>query len=236
MPVSPLNSRATGLPLALTGATAATRYVGATTSGAPASGTFAVGDFIIDQSGQVYVCTAAGSPGTWTAIGAGITLIATQSGAQATFDFQSIPQTYTHLRIEVIARCDNAASQNLLIRFNNDSAANYDSHSVQGSNNTVAGSASAGGTSGFAGSVPGTGDGATRVGMSVIEIPFYTETTFFQSWCTTGGRSTGTTAATQFMQAMFGNWRDASAVSRVTLLPGAGSFVAGSVAKLYGIA
>ncbi len=54
------------VPLGLTGATAATRYVGATTSGAPASGTFAVGDFVVDQSGQVFVCTVAGTPGTWT--------------------------------------------------------------------------------------------------------------------------------------------------------------------------
>ncbi len=53
----------------LTGATAATRYVGATASGAPGSGTFAVGDFIIDQTGSLWVCTTAGSPGTWTQLG-----------------------------------------------------------------------------------------------------------------------------------------------------------------------
>jgi hypothetical protein len=53
----------------LSGATAASRYVGATTSGAPTSGTFAVGDFVVDQTGQVRVCTVAGSPGTWVAVG-----------------------------------------------------------------------------------------------------------------------------------------------------------------------
>ncbi len=53
----------------LTGATAASRYVGATTSGAPTTGTFAVGDFVIDQTGFVWVCTTAGTPGTWTAPG-----------------------------------------------------------------------------------------------------------------------------------------------------------------------
>ena len=50
----------------LTGATQASRYVGATTSGAPASGTFVVGDYIIDRSGSIWICTTAGSPGTWT--------------------------------------------------------------------------------------------------------------------------------------------------------------------------
>ena len=50
----------------LTGATTATRYVGGTANGAPASGTFAKGDFIIDQTGTIWVCTTAGTPGTWT--------------------------------------------------------------------------------------------------------------------------------------------------------------------------
>ena len=50
----------------LTGATTATRYVGGTVNGAPTSGTFAVGDFIVDQTGTIWVCTTAGTPGTWT--------------------------------------------------------------------------------------------------------------------------------------------------------------------------
>jgi hypothetical protein len=59
-----------GLPLALTGAAAATRYVGGTASGAPSSGTFAVGDFVVTGDGHVWICTAAGSPGTWIDAGA----------------------------------------------------------------------------------------------------------------------------------------------------------------------
>ena len=68
-----------GLPLALTGATAATRYVGATATGAPASGTFAVGDFVITQDGSVYICTGAGSPGTWAAVTGGGGNVATDA-------------------------------------------------------------------------------------------------------------------------------------------------------------
>ena len=54
-------------PTGLTGAVAASRYVGATASGAPASGTFAVGDWVIDQAGAIRICTVAGTPGTWVA-------------------------------------------------------------------------------------------------------------------------------------------------------------------------
>lgn len=51
-----------GLP----GATAAARFVGGTTSGAPVSGgPFLVGDFVIDQSVAIWICVIAGSPGTW---------------------------------------------------------------------------------------------------------------------------------------------------------------------------
>jgi hypothetical protein len=48
-----------------TGATQQTRYMGATTSGAPGSGAYQVGDFVIDQTGNIYICRIAGSPGTW---------------------------------------------------------------------------------------------------------------------------------------------------------------------------
>ena len=71
MPLSPANSHGNGYPLGLTGATAATRYVGGTTSGAPASGTFAVGDYVVTEDGGIQICTVAGSPGTWVAVSGG---------------------------------------------------------------------------------------------------------------------------------------------------------------------
>ncbi len=68
MAPNPANSVGNGLPLGLTGATAATRYVGATASGAPLTGTFAVGDFSVDRTGTIFICTVAGTPGTWTEV------------------------------------------------------------------------------------------------------------------------------------------------------------------------
>jgi hypothetical protein len=52
-----------------TGATAPSRWMGGTTSGAPSSGAFVIGDFVIDQSGKAWVCTVAGTPGTWVQAG-----------------------------------------------------------------------------------------------------------------------------------------------------------------------
>jgi len=59
-----------GLPIGLTGATGSTRYVGGTATVAPATGTFLVGDYVISQNGKIFICTVAGSPGTWVEIGA----------------------------------------------------------------------------------------------------------------------------------------------------------------------
>lgn len=66
----------------LSGAAQATRYAGATASGAPTTGTFAVGDYVISQAGSVFICTAAGTPGTWAHI-PNTTWITTQIGSLA---------------------------------------------------------------------------------------------------------------------------------------------------------
>ncbi|MCW3038472.1 MAG: hypothetical protein JWM31_377, partial [Solirubrobacterales bacterium] len=53
----------------LTGSVTASRYVGANT-GAPTTGAHLVGDWIIDPTGKVWICTVAGTPGTWVQVGA----------------------------------------------------------------------------------------------------------------------------------------------------------------------
>lgn len=68
-------------PTGLTGAVAAARFAGGTTSGAPVAGTFAVGDFVIAQDGGVWICTGAGSPGTWIDMSSGRELAYAESNA-----------------------------------------------------------------------------------------------------------------------------------------------------------
>src|SRR5438309_8369399 len=52
-------------PTGLTGATQVTRYVGGVATVAPTTGTFAIGDYVISRNGKIFVCTVAGTPGTW---------------------------------------------------------------------------------------------------------------------------------------------------------------------------
>lgn len=65
----------------LTGATSASRYVGATTTGAPTGANpFVIGDFVIARDGHMWVCTTAGSPGTWTEVGASVGPVSSVAG------------------------------------------------------------------------------------------------------------------------------------------------------------
>jgi hypothetical protein len=56
-----------GMSSGLTGATSPSRHVGATASGAPASGSFLVGDFVIDLTGKIWVCSTTGTVGSGAA-------------------------------------------------------------------------------------------------------------------------------------------------------------------------
>lgn len=68
----------------LTGATAGGRFVGGTTNGAPVSGTYLKGDFVVDQTGSFWINTVAGSPGTWVQM-AGNTIVGSPvTGVSAT--------------------------------------------------------------------------------------------------------------------------------------------------------
>ncbi len=79
---------ATTISASLPGATAASRFVGGTASmTGPTSGTFQTGDWLINSFWEcAMVCTAGGTPGTWTQVGSGAAgiLIMLQSGSGQT--------------------------------------------------------------------------------------------------------------------------------------------------------
>ena len=55
----------TGTEVGGTGA----RFVGGVTGAAPTTGTWMLGDFVVDQTGFLWICTMAGSPGIWKKVG-----------------------------------------------------------------------------------------------------------------------------------------------------------------------
>lgn len=74
-------------PTGLTGATTASRYVGATAGGPPTSGTFSTLDWAMDPNGFVWICTSGGSQGTWVMAAGNVPWLPADDGfAAAAFD------------------------------------------------------------------------------------------------------------------------------------------------------
>jgi hypothetical protein len=59
-----------GVGAMFAGRRAPLRLVPADASGAPAAGQHEIGELVVDSAGRVFVCTAAGTPGTWNELGA----------------------------------------------------------------------------------------------------------------------------------------------------------------------
>lgn len=151
----------------------------------------------------------------------------------ASFDFTSIPATYNCLVVRGMLRGTNAtASVTAQVRLNNDSAANYDSEDLAGSNSSAVAANLGGATSVQIADLPGATARANRPGYLEFSVPMYAETTFekiFQS--VSGFQNPGVEFRVDLQG---GAWRSTAAVNRITILPSAGNWKAGSHLILYG--
>ncbi len=220
-----------------TGATLPIRWVGGNASGAPGSGTWEARDGVINTDGTVFVCTVAGTPGTWVQVGGSagaLTRIAqnTLGSAATSTTFSSIPGTYTDLILVAVCRGDNA-SNNITgnVTFNADSGNNYDSE--------MDGFGSPGSTTGLqttAGAfmrvlwVAAASATANYFANGEITIPQYTNTNFFK-----GVNSKGSSLNPGVLEYIAeGIWKSTAAVASITVTASAGNFITNSVFTLYG--
>lgn len=216
----------------LTGATAASGYVGGTTTGAPVSGTFAVGDVAVAQNGPLYVCTSGGTPGVWQATPSQIGTQTLGSPA-ASVTFSAIP-AHTSLRLHWHARCDGSGStQLLLMRVNGDTGSTYHRQYTE---------AIGGGGSGSSGS---TGQSSLLGGQvaatSATANYFAGGSMTWTGWAGAAGWPTVvstcsafvTGATTSTVGTYCGQYTVAGPYTSITLYPASGNFVAGSTFSLY---
>lgn len=156
--------------------------------------------------------------------------------ATGTLTFSSLG-SFTHLEIRWSARSDKAAvsAEDLTIRFNSDTGSNYDSELLYNSTGTAAAAFEAiGGSSGIIGLLPAATATASRGAAGTIRINDYRGTTFHKS-VEADVHSATTTSSGSIVTRLFGvTWRDASAITSITLFLGSGNFVSGSKFTLYG--
>jgi hypothetical protein len=157
-------------------------------------------------------------------------------GSAANVDITSISATYAHLLVVVYARGDTAALlANLNLRFNGDATANYDFQYLQGSAAAVAAVEQFAPTSMATGLIPAASAGANLFSSHIVFIPNYAGSTNNKLALSIASNKTGTTTGSMANYLTGGFWRSAAAINRITLLPAAGNFVAGTRVTLYGM-
>ena len=173
-----------------------------------------------------------------------ISTVTVGSGGSASVTFSSIPATYTHLQVRGIVQTSRGtySVDNMITRFNSDTASNYAWHYISGGYTTTPIVETGGGGSAtfmynlyVSTSVPG-----TTFASVVMDILDYANTNKFKTVRTLNGFDVNGTAGTGSyggtVNLMSGLWRSTSAITSITLEPEVGpNFAQYSQFALYGI-
>lgn len=160
-------------------------------------------------------------------------------GTAASVTFSSIPATYRSLLLHCMCRGDTAAAfVSVRLRFNGDSAGNYDSEQDVGVGSAASALEALNATGADIGEATAANAVAGSVAIMCVEIPWYTNATFWKSLiCThmlqaqTSGGQTGQIHSKQWVS----RWRNTGAINQIQILPTTGNFIAGSSFALYGL-
>jgi len=161
------------------------------------------------------------------------------SGGSSQIEFASIPSTYTHLQIRIMAKLTDTANQGGYagVRFNSDaSSSNYTFHRLKGDGSSATAYGSGTGTfdwivneriasshSNFA---------TEEHGVLIIDILDYKNTSKYKTVRNFGGYDSNGTGEILLTS---GLWLNTAAISNIKVLPSAGNFAQYSSIALYGI-
>ena len=155
----------------------------------------------------------------------------TVSSTAADVTFSSIPGTYTHLQIRIMASAVSG-NQDGLIQFNGDTATNYSYHFLSGSG-AGGGSASGGATQSYMlmsnNFYP---TGTSTCGVAVINILDYANTSKYKTMRSLAGADLNGSGTINLCS---GNWRNTAAITSIKLYPAGSTINTYSSYALYGV-
>jgi hypothetical protein len=155
-------------------------------------------------------------------------------GGAASVTFSSIPATYTHLQIRLIARTDSGSTQGFIrLTYNNVTSANYTEHGLFGDGSTISANGASGDVSGIVQRTAGGTSLANTFGAVVIDVLDYASTNKYKTERSLGGVDlNGAGGLGLYSTALYST---TNAITRIDLTPNSGSFVEYSSFALYGI-
>jgi hypothetical protein len=162
------------------------------------------------------------------------------TGTQATVTISSIPTTYKHLQIRIMARTNGAGQDrgSIALKINADTtSANYSYHYLGGDGSSAfAGGAASSGTNNLIGGIsayPAANATASIFGVGIIDILDYADTNKHKTIRTLAGQDQNGTSGRISLNS--GRYGSTSAITSIELIPEYGSFVQYSSFALYGI-
>ena len=166
-----------------------------------------------------------------------IATVTVGSSPVSSISFSSIPSTYQHLQIRLVAKTNRSTSplSSAVFQFNSDTALNYFWHQVGGNGSSV-----------FAGANPITdainfdrtsgNSGATNIfGIGIIDILEYASLNKYKTIRALGGVNVNSAGEVELQS---GTWASTSAISSITIIPGtyqATQFLQYTQFALYGV-
>jgi hypothetical protein len=179
----------------------------------------------------------AGLFGTGAAAGGGASYdsIATSTpSGTGTVTFSSIPSTYKHLQLRILARYSSSiTSGNIRMQYNSDTSANYATHYLEGDGASTGAGAYSSITYNYMVNVIGGSSTANAFWTSVVDILDYQNTNKYKTTRWLQGYDANGSGFVEFQSSL---WQSTSAINSISFSNGGGwVFAAGTSFALYGI-
>lgn len=160
-----------------------------------------------------------------------IATVTVGAGGASNITFSSIPATYQHLQVRMLAR-NTSTSNGYNARFNSDSGSNYARHYLIGTGSSVVAAAVTSTTSAVLNDAAISTSGTNIFGASVCDILDYGSTIKNKTIKTLGGFDNNGSGSVGFLSGLY---MSTSAISSILIFPDAGNFAEFSQFALYGI-
>jgi hypothetical protein len=159
------------------------------------------------------------------------------SATLSSWDKTAIPQTYNSLMFVLKGKTNQAANASVInMRINNDSGSVYNYMTVQGlGTGTADDSEQFSQTAMRIGQISANSATANYCGSIKVLIPNYTDTTFFKPIMSECFNQVNTSTNGVTEENEYGSYNGTAAVTRITVYPASGSFIAGTRLTLYGL-
>lgn len=156
------------------------------------------------------------------------------AGGTPSVTFSSIPSTYTHLQLRVSAREVTGGFDQMYMRVNGDTGANYSKHNMGGSGSSGLVYGGSGSTSSVSiGVIGGSNQVANTFAVSVTDFLDYTNTSKYKTIRALSGIDSNGTGYNWFAS---GLWQNTNAITSINIFPtGATDFAQYTHFALYGI-